>query len=156
MRQLLPAVAFRGRIPIVMLNPGSFTDGKSFARDTTLRHVRKAFLNSGFEIEILNLFNIAEPKKKKLAKLGRNRRNNKNPILKRLGKYGKGSKVLIQWGKLDEDVFAHANDVLDFVEKKKLEIVGMKNDNDIYVHPRAWNFGNFFGRFRKEILPRLY
>ena len=92
-------IPIKRRIPLLMLNPGSFINKKSFAKDLTLRNVRRAFDNSGYEIEILNLFNYSEPKRKKL--INNEKLNYNNPLLERLSYYDEGTKVIIQWGKLE-------------------------------------------------------
>lgn len=144
-------------VPLIMLNPGSFDSSDTFGRDTTLRIIRKAFLNSHCRVEILNLFNVCQVNMKRLADMSENERNKENPILERLNRYKEGNKVIIQWGKLDKYRFAveRSKAILQYIIEKELVPIGLQAEKGYYYHPRRWYFVNGIARFKEEIISKL-
>ncbi len=156
LRQLSPAVDIKKRVPLVMLNPGAFRDQRGFARDFTMRKVREAFLHSGYEVEVLNLFNRAEPQQDKLLRMDDQMRNKNNPLYTRLETYPRGSKIILQWGKLDESFVPHCEQLLQFLEQHKLISLGLKNKDGVtYRHPRSWITPDVLKAFQRDIIALL-
>lgn len=156
LKQHSPDIKSKGRIPFIMMNPGSFDNEQTFGKDATLRNIRNVFLNTGFEIEILNLFNICEVDLNKLSKSSDSERNKNNPIERRLNECNIWDKVIIQWGKLDKDFKKKRSDeILDIIDNKGLIPHGLKSSDGIYYHPRYWPRVNGFNRFKEEIIPKL-
>ena len=157
LRQINPPIKLKKSIPLIMVNPGSFDNEASFGKDTTLRKIRLAFLNSGYEIEILNLFNICEVDLKELKRMNDSKRNNNNPIKDRLKNYHRGEKVIIQWGRLDKFAFARirANEILNHIDNIGLKCIGLKSEKGFYYHPRYWNFINWRQTFKEDVISEL-
>jgi len=153
MKQIRPEIKDKGRFLVIMLNPGSFNDEKGFARDFTLRKLRQVFLNTGYEIEIVNIYNYCEPKKEKLSELDPSVLSNKNPMLRNILRFNEGDKVLIAWGKLDSDASIIAQEIINKIKKQKLVPIGlMTKDGKSYSHPRSWLTKEKVEKVRKLIV----
>ena len=157
LKQISPQVKMKKTVTLVMLNQGSFHNEESLKRDKTLEYLRKAFFNSGYIIEILNLFNRCEPKKKNLALMNESDRNRNNMIEERLRTYNKGDKVIIQWGKLNKEAFVkRAEKIQEVIEEIGLINIGFKEESGCYFpHPMRWNFINGHKRFKDEVISRI-
>jgi len=156
LKQVRPQVQTRRKVPLIMLNPGAFKDVKGYARDFTMRKVREAFLNSGFVVEVLNLYNIAEPNQKKLIAMDDTIRNKDNPLFSVLDTYEKGSKVILQHGKMHDRFKEREREVLEYIDDRGLVPIGLlNNDGTSYRHPRSWILPEVTVKFRDGVLGRL-
>tara|TARA_B100000315_G_C14571455_1_gene585762 strand:- start:639 stop:1193 length:555 start_codon:yes stop_codon:yes gene_type:complete len=148
-------IQIKKKIPFIMFNPGSFNNEENFSKDKTFQTLLKMFINSGYQIEVLNLFNISEKDKKKLRMMQDCIRDNGNPIIGKLKRYQEGDKVVIQWGKLEKYAEAKAKLVFNTIKKASLQEIGLKKDNRFYYHPLKILWENKISEFRQKILSGL-
>ncbi|MCK4550926.1 MAG: DUF1643 domain-containing protein [Candidatus Aenigmarchaeota archaeon] len=156
LEQILPKIPIKKKVPLIMLNPGSFNDEKGFKRDTTLRNIRKAFLNTGYVIEILNLFNKANPNREKFSKLSLYEMEKNNILYDRLNTYPPSTKIIIQWGKPQSFCKEKMEEFLEYVRKKSFVPIGIKNKDGTYRHPSIWYKDHKnFELFQQEVINQL-
>lgn|SRR3989338_563724 len=148
-------IEIKKKVPLIMFNPGSFSNENNFREDKTFQTLLKMFLNSGHQIEVLNLFNISEKNKKKLRLMDDDIRDNENPIIDKLKMYKVGDKVVIQWGKLEKYAEAKAKLVFGTINKVGLQELGLKKENRFYYHPLRILWESKINDFRQKILSQL-
>lgn len=158
LKQIFPKVEIKRKVPLIMLNPGSFKDKGSFNRDATLRNVRKAFLGSGYIIEVLNLFNRINPNREFFSKLGVEEVNKNNPLENLYINYPERTKIIVQWGKPESDIEEYEmNRHLTLFKTNNFEVLGLKNKDGVtFRHPSKWNMNeeNFI-LFRQQVINKL-
>ena len=140
-----------------MLNPGRFKNNKDkIYTDSTLRHIRKAFENSGYTLEIVNLFNLSQSSLNEFEESPNDIKNDKeNPIEDRLKKLTKKDIVLLQWGKIKKDYAKNRRDrILLLINELGSIVMGLKNKDGSYSHPSHWK-PNKIKEFREKILPEI-
>ena len=142
-------------VTIIMHNPGRFKNNKDeIYTDSTLRHIRKAFENSGYTLEILNLFNLSQATLKKFKETSDEIKNNCNP-LEEILKQPTGRKiVVIQWGKPKTYSQKRQQEVYSLIEKNGLNAIGLRNKDGSYSHPSHWK-PDKIKEFREKILPEI-
>jgi hypothetical protein len=144
-----------GFIPVIGLNPGTFKSESTFGRDTTLRILRDIFVNSGYGIEVLNLYNFIEPNSKKLKLIDNDKRNNSNPIEHRLKRYYPNSKVIVICGKpLDNYTKNRLSEITEIIGKDN--IIGMLNKtHEFYYHVIYLRRSKKLAEFKQKVLSEL-
>ena len=140
-------------IILIMLNPGRFKNNKDeIYTDSTLRHIRKAFENSGYTLEIFNLFNLSQSSLNNFEKAPNEIKNDKNPIEGRLEKLTKKGVVALQWGNIKKDYAKNRRDrILLLIKELGLREMGLKNQDGSYSHPSHWK-PNKIKEFQETIL----
>ncbi len=143
-------------VMVIMLNPGRFKNDKDkIYGDSTLRHIREAFENSGYILKILNLFNLSQSSRKKFDDTPNYIKNDKNLIDKDEFKKQTKKVVILQWGKIKEDYTKNRRDeILSLIKKLGLKEIGLKNKDGSYSHPSHWK-PNKIKEFREKILPEI-
>ena len=144
-----------GFIPVVGLNPGTFKSESTFGKDTTLRILRNIFVNSGYGIEVLNLYNFIEPNPKKLKLIDNDKKNNNNPIEHRLKQYYPNSKVIVICGAPFDDYtknrFCEVTEIIG-----KDNIIGMPNKtHEFYYHAMYLQRSKRLLEFKQKVLSEL-
>ena len=144
-----------GFIPVVGLNPGTFKSEGTFGKDTTLRILRNIFVNSGYGIEILNLYNFIEPDPKKLKLIGNDKRNDNNPIEHRLKQYYPNSKVIVICGApIDDYAKNRFCEITEIIGKDN--IIGMSNKtHEFYYHVMYLQRSKKLQEFKQKISSEL-
>ncbi len=156
LEQILPKVPIKRKVPLIMLNPGSFNDEKAFKRDTTLRNIRKAFLNTGYVIEILNLFNRVNPNRENFSKLSLSEIEKNNILYDRLNTYPINTKVIIQWGKPQIFCKEKMEEFFKYLKIRNFVPFGIKNKDGTYRHPSRWHTDlKNFEKFRQKVINLL-
>ena len=143
-------------IIIIMLNPGRFKNNKDETyTDSTLRHIRKVFENSGYTLEVLNLFNLSQSSRKKFDEAPNEIKNNENPIDEDGLKKQTNKVVILQWGKIKDDYTKNRRDkILLLIKELGLKEMGLPNKDGSYSHPSHWKPGKI-KEFREKILPEI-
>lgn len=144
------------RIPIIMLNPGRFLNEKGqIYSDTSLRNIRYAFMETNYEIEVLNLFNLCDSNSVRFVNR-KELKDYRNPLLEWL-KDTKSHIVLTQWGnlcKFDKWVGDKEKEVLDCINQQKLKRIFLSNKDGSCSHPVRWK-KDIIAKFQKTILPQI-
>lgn len=133
-------------ITIIMFNPGSFHSKESEINDndSTLKNIMKAFGDSECKLEILNIYNVNEPKLNKLREdYSEPQRYNGKPIEKYLQSHKPGDSVFVQWGAEKDPNKRYAKPRFDRI-RKVLKDAQFEQEGvlDIYgnnIHPFRWN-----------------
>lgn len=141
-------------VVIIMLNPGRFkSDKEEIYADTTLRHIREAFENSGYTLKILNLFNLSQSSLKKFEETPDEIKNDRNP-LDELKQSRECKSVVIQWGKPKTYSQNRQQEVYSMIKNNGLNPIGLTNKDGSFSHPSHWK-PDKIKEFREKILPKI-
>lgn len=155
MKQIDSTIDKQKVVPVIGLNPGTFRSEETYGGDTTLKILRKIFENSGYGIEVLNLYSIIEPEPEKLKLIDESNRNKSDYLKKRLKQYSQNTKIIMMCGKpIDYNTQNRFDEIKGMIDENN--VLGWSNKtNEFYYHPIYLQRSKKVLEFRQRILSKL-